>query len=215
MFIIVNVMRFVETIIGSKTKTKLLGFLLEHKKDSYTISELAKLAHIPKSGVSKVVEEWEGSGLIKVIRIGNTKAVGIDQDFFLLSELSRLFTEPPKRAHKFAKRFAKSLLHRVEKDVAALVVYGSVARREVGTLSDIDILVVVSSSRAKDEIKEKVLRYSASIATLKKITISPAVMTKKEVEARVKERDKFIRNVLTEGEALAGGEYIEHLKRAL
>ncbi len=117
-------MGFAETLIGSKTKMKLLGFLLEHKKDSYAISELAKLTHLPKSGVSKVVETWEGSGLIKINRIGNTKAVGIDQDFFLLPELSKLFTEPQKQAQKHAKKFAKSLLGKLGGDMSALVVYG-------------------------------------------------------------------------------------------
>ncbi|MCK4327681.1 MAG: nucleotidyltransferase domain-containing protein [Candidatus Diapherotrites archaeon] len=205
-------MRFVNALVGSKTKAKLLDFLLGHKKDIYSVSELAKLTRTPKSGVSKVIREWEGSGLIKVTHIGNSKAVSIDQGFFLLPELSKLFSEPQKRAHQYARRFARNLIAKSGKDVSALVVYGSTARREMGALSDIDILVITPSSGAKKRVKEKVL---SDAATLKKAVISTVVMTKKEAGARLKEGDRFIFNILSEGEALAGGEYIEHLKRAL
>jgi len=201
-------MRFVKTLIGSKTKVKLLGFLLEHRKDSYSITELGKLTHTPKSGVSKVVDKWEGSGLIKVSRIGNVKAVGIDESFFLLPELEKLFTEPQKRAWERAMKAGKGLRQRLGRDASAIVVYGSVARREIGMLSDIDILVMAPSSEAKKRAEGKIGKYL-------KEDISPVLMTKKEVEARVREHDKFILNILREGKTLMGIDCIEHLKRAL
>jgi predicted nucleotidyltransferase len=78
-----------------------------------------------------------------------------------------------------------------------VIVYGSVARGEATIHSDIDLLVVAPSS---DRTFHRIVDAHDALGTLAYgLPISPIVLTPEEVDARQRQGDAFVREILNEG----------------
>jgi predicted nucleotidyltransferase len=202
-------MGFAATIIGSEAKERMLRFLLSHAKHSYGVSELAKLAHVPKASASRAVYEWGGSGLVSVTLVGNSKGVQLDSAFYLLPELKALLTKPTEKAVSQAEGFAKSVAAAVD-GVIAVVLYGSVARGETDVHSDIDLLVITKSRAASLRAREFASENWGMHEDVSAVMMLPA-----DVKARIEEKDKFMLSIVREGRVLYGREEFERITRPL
>ena len=85
-------MGFAADPIGSKAKERLLRFLIANASYSYSLSGLARRAGVPKASASRALNDWAGSGIVSVTRIGNTNAIRLEEGFPLLAELKALLT---------------------------------------------------------------------------------------------------------------------------
>ena len=87
------------------------------------------------------------------------------------------------------------------KEIRAVIVYGSVAREEFTSRSDIDLFIIVSKD-IKEKVKEKII----DLENLLDCTIQPTIRTEKQL----KETDSgLLQNIFQEGKILFLRKYFD------
>lgn len=198
-------------LIDSKSKASLLQRLLERPNAVFSVSELGRLSGLPKSSVSAIVAQWEGSGLALSRQQGRNKLVSINPKFHLLPELRKIF----EKTGDFQKPLIselKSMRSLKSPQVRAVVVFGSRARNDFSYASDLDVLVGVEDKNSP--ITERIVEEFAQASKRTGVRFSPVLLEKKEIMGRWKEKDRFIHNILAEGKIMNGGKWLGHLQAA-
>lgn len=206
-------MVFVELIkrlINSNSKILLLENLLG-KPASFSVSELGRMAGIPKATVSLIINDWEKAGLVESEQQGRNKLVKINQKFYLLPELKRIFSKAGDFQRPLIKSLESSKLIKNQK-VAAVIVFGSRTRKDFLHKSDFDVLIILEQKNSV--LEEKILEEFVNAAHKTGIRFSPVILDKKEIKSRLKGKDLFILNVLNEGKIIKGRTWIERIQTA-
>ena len=210
-------MRIMQELLDSKAKIALMQNLLQRVEGQFSLSELARLSNMPKSTVSIVIDDWGKAGFIKVNYFGNLKAISLNKDFFLLSQLQKLFSLQIKKFDEAIKLLKKSKAFNAG-FITSAVVFGSTARRNISGSSDLDLLIATnkSLSRKRDSsLFEKLNNSIQEISEKLSIQISPVYLTEQQIKSRIDENDKFIKNVLLDGIIIKGDGFIESCRRIL
>jgi len=201
----------VQDILDSKQKIRILAWLVDRSTASFSVSELSRACDVPKATVSIIINDWDRAGLVLIRHEGRNKMAGLNKRFYLLPEIKKIFVK--------SKDFHRPLIKRLEnmpvlnkRGVLAVMIFGSRAKGGFTSKSDLDILVVVEDKESKvaEEAFEEIIKLSEESG----ITHSPTVMDKHDVIERVKEKDHFIKNILSEGKILKGRKWIERLQAA-
>lgn len=87
-------------------------------------------------------------------------------------------------------------------DVAAVVLFGSLARGDHGRRSDADLLVCLRSPRA-DRPRDRIPTFLAELLDAP-VPVDVFPFTESELCARLRAGDRFLRRALVEGIVLAG-----------
>lgn len=194
--------------MDSKGKIRLLELLLE-RPYSFSVSELGRLAGIPKATASLIVKDWEKAGLVETEHQGRNKLVKINKKFQLLSSLKNIFRKSKNYHKPFFKKLGK--LPSLNSDsVLAAAVFGSRARGDFEHSSDLDVMIAVENKN--DSITEKISSELVELSKETGIRFSPTFLDKKEIIERIREKDQFLQNILKEGKILRGEKLIEHLQ---
>lgn len=198
-------------LVDSKSKIRLLSKLLERPNSSFSVSELGRLADLPKSSVSVIVMHWQDEELIVSQKQGRNKLVSINSKYYLLPELRKIFEKTKNPQKPFLDKL-KSLPLLENPKIKAIVVFGSRIKGGHSPASDLDIMVGVETK--DNSVTEKAVE--AFVAATKKtgVRFSPTLMEKNEIKGRWKEKDKFILDILTHGKIIKGGKWLEHIQTA-
>lgn len=107
-----------------------------------------------------------------------------------------------ERPHRTA---AAAYFRRVEDElgdeVSALYVFGSVARAEETTASDVDVLAVVSEEADFATVDDRLLELAFDVQLEHEVPIEVHAIRAGEFDDRRERGDPFVRSVLVEGEA--------------
>ncbi|MCK4404171.1 MAG: nucleotidyltransferase domain-containing protein [candidate division Zixibacteria bacterium] len=93
----------------------------------------------------------------------------------------------------------RAISERLKKEYKAekVILFGSYARGEATEESDIDILVIAPTT---ERFFERMTRVKRLIRDLRNgLPVAPLVLTKQEVEKRIKIKDQFIKEILEKG----------------
>ncbi|MDO8624883.1 MAG: nucleotidyltransferase domain-containing protein [Candidatus Diapherotrites archaeon] len=198
-------MNLLGRLLDSASKAVLLEKLVD-SAHSFSVSELNRFSDVPKATVSRTVSDWENAGLVLVEHRGRNKMVRINPKFYLLKDLKAIVrkTRDPQKPLLHALKSMK-VLH--SPSIKAVVVFGSRVRTDFSHASDLDILIGLEdpNDAILDPLSEAFIRASARTG----IRFSPVILSKKEIRMRIKEKDKFIRNILAEGKILKGASWLE------
>jgi len=100
--------------------------------------------------------------------------------------------------HKQLKKIAERLKR--EYNAQKVILYGSYARGEETSDSDIDLLIVAPTT---DRMIDRMAEVRGLIRDLRNgLPISPIVVTPEELEIKLKNKDPFIQTILEEGAVL-------------
>ncbi len=204
-------MDILERLVDSGSKAKLLVKLLERPTASFSVSELGRMAGLPKASVSNIVAQWQGLGLVLSRQQGRNKLVFLNPKFYLLPELKRIF-EKTKNFQKPLLKKLKSMRSWKSPNILAAIVFGSRTRKDYTHSSDLDALIVLKDKDAK--ATERIVEEFVEATKKTGVRFSPLVLSKKDFQKRWREKDKLTLNILTEGKTLKGGKWIEHLQAA-
>ncbi len=201
-------MRSLFQLVDSESKSRLLSKLLD-RPDAFSVSELARLSDLSKASVSDIVTQWEKAGLVLCREQGRNKLVSINRKFYLLSELKKIF-EKTKNPQKYLLDKLKSLSLMENKQVKAVVVFGSRMRKDFTHASDLDVMIGLENKN--NPVTEKIVEEFVEATNQTGVRFSPTLLDKKEILDRWKEKDLFLRNILTLGKILKGEKWLEHLQ---
>ncbi|MBI2598423.1 MAG: nucleotidyltransferase domain-containing protein [Candidatus Diapherotrites archaeon] len=155
------------------------------------------------------MDDWQKTDFIKAEMVGPTKRVIINQKHPLYKSIRELFHKNNEYLENTIQIIQKNRILQSPR-ILAILVYGSFARKDTSGKSDIDLLII--AEKEDMELDEK---FRKIIGEQIKMPISIAWMTPTEIAKRIKQKDKFVQNVLTEGRPLKGGEWIARTKRTL
>ncbi len=142
--------QYLEDMLGSKTRIATLRVLFHYPSKIFTGRELARLAKgASKSSVLRAIKDLESSGIVSTECHGRTLLIQLNCDHFIYENMSRLFREERK---SFGKVKGK-LKAMIPATAYCCLLFGSVARGEERSGSDVDLLLILRDARAKKKLE--------------------------------------------------------------
>lgn len=198
-------------IINSNAKVELLGYLLDRPELEMTVSDLSRISELPKSTVALIVEDWWDAALVNTRTQGKNKLVKVNPHCSLLIPLKKLLEANQHHLNPLVKRIARMKTLQ-DKQVKAVVVFGSRARGTHQGRSDLDVLVVLE--RESGSLHGKIIEESIKESEITGIRIAPLVLKKSAFVSRIAEGDQLVKNILTEGRIVKGEDFIGNIRSA-
>jgi len=172
----------------TKTQQRVLGLLYGQTDKSFYLNEIVRLADMGKGTVRRELEKLTAVGLLTINKQGNQNHYRANPDNPIFTELQSIVK----------KTFGvvgvlKSVLHFILATIDYAFVYGSVAKGNEHSSSDIDLMLVAEDLNYTD------LMETLSIAE-KQLgrTINPTIYNKQEMHMRIKQKQSFIVRVLSQ-----------------
>ncbi|MEP7182190.1 MAG: nucleotidyltransferase domain-containing protein [Betaproteobacteria bacterium] len=172
----------------SKTQQRVLGLLFGQPDRSFYATELIGLTGSGSGAVQRELTQLEQSGLVTVRRLGTQKHYQADPESPLFTELCSI----ARKTFGLAEPLRRALAVLAPK-IAAAFVFGSVAKREDTTKSDIDLMVV--SNR---------LTYADVFAALEPLqaelgrTVNPTVYSRAALQEKRAGNNAFVKRVMAQ-----------------
>lgn len=172
----------------STTQQRVLGLIFGQPDRSFYATEIIAVTGAGSGAAQRELARLEESGLVTTRHVGTQKHYQANSESPLYEELCGI----ARKTVGLAEPLREALAPLAKKIVAAFV-YGSVAKREDTTASDIDLMVISDSVSYADLFG--LLEHATS--KLRR-TVNPTVYTRQELAKRVKERNAFITRVLSQ-----------------
>lgn len=175
------------SLLFSDYRRRVLGLLLLHPDRSYHVRELARLTGTSAGTLHKELTKLTQGGMLRREEVGNQVRYSADLDCPIFEELASILRKTSGMVDVLV-----TALSRVEKDITLAFVFGSVARGEQQSNSDVDVMLVGNLGFA-----DAVQALHPIQATLQR-EINPVVYTLEEFRRRAASDDSFIREVLSQ-----------------
>lgn len=189
---IVPIMGTSKTTIGNAlftgTQQRVLALLFGQPERSFYAKELVRLAGSGSGAVQRELARLADSGLVTVTRVGNQKHYQANAHSPVFAELHGLVV----KTFGVVDVLRQALLPLADQINMALV-FGSVARNEATSQSDIDLLVIADHIGFPELIE----RLSSAEATLGR-KINPVIYSRAELQRKQNEGNHFVTTVFSQ-----------------
>jgi len=184
-----------ETILGSRLRAKVLGWLFSHPDERYFVRQLTALLKEDSTNVSRELARLEKTGILVSTTEGRQKYYQANRQNPLFNELHGLMLKTVGVAD-----IIKKALEPRRADIRLAFIFGSVAKRAEDRFSDIDLLVVgdITFGDVVDLISTAEEALSREL--------NPVVYTLAEFNKRLSENHYFIRDILSEDKIFVVGD---------
>lgn len=173
------------SLLFSSYRRRVLGLLLLHPDTTYHVRELARLTGTSAGTLHKELTKLTNGGVLRRQEVGNQVRYGADRDCPVFEELASILRKTSGLVDVLV-----DALSSIEKNIALAFVFGSVARGEQQSNSDVDVMLVGSLGFA-----DAVQVLHPVQATLQR-EINPVVYSLEEFRRRAASDDSFVREVL-------------------
>ena len=172
--------------------------------------DLARRTGLSKASVARGLAALEASGAFRAVGSGRTVLHGLSADHPLAPAIRALFEAESTRFQDLLEA-ARTAARSVGPDLVALWLYGSVARREDGADSDVDLALVLTAARPvadgpdwRQHLADAVRDELASSSRKAAFSPSLVVLDTDDVARLSSERDPWWMAVLADAQALVG-----------
>jgi len=170
----------------TSTQQKVLGLLFGHPDRSFFVTQIMDLARSGRGAVQRELQRLEKAGLASVRMVGNQKHYQANPESPLFDELSSIMRktvalEDPLRA----------AVESLPGTVHLALIYGSVAKGEDSSASDVDLLLV-----ADDLTLEQVFSALSPVEDSLARKVNPTLYTQEEFRRRRYRGNAFLKRVL-------------------
>lgn len=176
-----------EELFSSQARVAILRLFLLSPDDRFYVREVAARTSQPRRAVQRQLPKLEAIGLLEHTIDGNRKYYRANKDCPIFPELKSIFLKTVGLGDAL-----RGFLGQAEGAIHVAFIYGSYAKGEESTTSDID-LFVVGTITARE--------LSAVLATARSELgreINPVMMTPREFTAKVASRNHFVLSLLEE-----------------
>jgi predicted nucleotidyltransferase len=171
--------KYLEKLLGSKAKVKILRALRRHRGKEFTVRELADYINISHTGVHKALIDLYDMNAITLKSVGKSHTVTLNEESHTTDLLEYLFKfeeETPKALQSLINNYLCS-----QPNISSAAIFGSVARGEEEPRSDIDLLIL-SNDRENAEVAVSELQVEVSRKFGNPLTTY--IITREELEGR-------------------------------
>jgi predicted nucleotidyltransferase len=173
------------SLLFSEYRRRVLGLLLLNPSANYHVRELARLTGTSAGTLHKELSKLTAGGILQRKQVGNQVHYSANLACPIFEELSSIL----RKTSGLVDVLAKALLQ-IENQIHFAFVFGSVARGEQQSNSDVDVMLIGALSFA-----DAVQALHPAQAILQR-EINPVVYSPEEFERRIKNNDSFIKEVL-------------------
>jgi predicted nucleotidyltransferase/biotin operon repressor len=167
----------------SSARKRLLAYYFTNPSARLHLRDLAKRLGIDPSNLSKELQRLEKEGLFQSEVSGRQKYFQLDRTYPLFNELRRIVSKTIGAIPVIARALQKI------KGIQEACLYGSFARNQQDSASDIDLLIVgIPSAEALAKAIQKLERQLGR-------EINYSVLSPKEFHSRRARKDAFLENV--------------------
>ena len=175
----------IEKLISSKARVEILKLFLFNTEKSYYQSQIAKLTNQPIRAIQREIERLLSVNLITEHSEGNRVYYRINPECPILEDLKSIFLKTTGIAEELITH-----LRAGKKDIVIAFIFGSYAKGQEDSMSDIDLMVIGDiSSRELSHILAKPKNLLGR-------EINYAVFSESEFRQKVRKKDHFIKSVL-------------------
>ncbi len=176
------------SLLFGKTKTRraILSLLYGHPDESYYLRQIVRTTGFGLGPIQRELKQLTEAGLIRRSESGHQVYYQADPASPVFRELKSLITKTVGVADTLRNALAPLADH-----IILAFIYGSIARGEEKRQSDIDLLVVGSTSFS--EVVKALRRAQETLGR----EINPTVYPAEEFRSRIAEEHYFIREVLS------------------
>ena len=173
-------------LLFSDYRRRVLGLLLLHPDTSYHVRELARLTGTSAGTLHKELTKLTNGGVLRRQEVGNQVRYSADRDCPIFDELASILRKTSGLVDVLVEALSS-----VEKNIVLAFVFGSVARGEQQSNSDVDVMLVGSLGFAD------AVRVLHPVQAILQREINPVVYSLNEFRRRAASDDSFVREVLS------------------
>lgn len=177
---------YLEVLLGSRVKVKILRALCRHRGKEFTIRELAEFLNVSHMGVRKALSDLYKMNAVHIRVVGKSHTVGINGESYVIDLADKVFRMEEETMGELVGALRKRLS---DSAVVSALIFGSVARGEEDVMSDID-LFILTKDKGKAEVA--VSELQGEVSRRFGNAISPYILSEGELA------DKDRRQILEE-----------------
>jgi predicted nucleotidyltransferase len=179
-------------ILNSKTKLKIVKFLLTHEA-SMSEREIASILKVSHMSINRTMQELSEVNFVNFVTIGKAHLWKVNRKSYAFKVLSE-FIEGVSRIKDPLDDLKDMILRNTPKAlVKKVVLFGSVAKGAEKLDSDIDVFFLVKDNKDKDKIGFALEKLSNACLETYGNRLSPYILT--EQETKKKARQKFLSEI--------------------
>jgi len=198
-----------DEILKHGSKIKILRFLFT-ERDEHTGRRIARGINMSASSTHKTLQKMKSEGLIASRRKGNAVLYKLRENNYIVKTLLGPLFKKERSIYDDIILFIKKNLFSERKEIVSIAVFGSVARGEETSSSDIDLLIIANDKHGKAKIDNTMDSLSIKIAEKFGAVISPYVLTRAEIKKKFAKKQAIIRSIL-DNNRLIYGEPVERI----
>ena len=173
------------SLLFGEYRERTLGLLLLNPDVSYHVRELARLTGTSPGTLHKELTKLTAGGILQRKQVGNQVHYSANLSCPIFDELASIL----RKTSGLADVLANALIG-LENMIEFAFVFGSIARGDQQTNSDVDIMLIGSLS-----FSDAVQALHSTQAVLQR-EVNPVVYSREEFERRIRNNDSFIKEVL-------------------
>lgn len=200
--------RPLDEVLGARSKVALLRLLVQTRGE-HTGRELARLVDLDAKTCHTSLQALAREGVIEHRKAGTAILYRLNETHVLVEDLLVPLFD---RESTFLAEYAKDLRSHLKASVVSLVLFGSVARREERSKSDVDLVVIVSNPSGAIKAEEAVDRAAVHLSTRYGNPPQVIVYDRDSFRRKARAGDGFISEVLRTGRVLEGKSLAEVLR---
>lgn len=183
------------TLLFGTYRRRVLGLLLLHPEETYHVREIARLTNTTAGTLHKELARLAEAGLLTKAQVGNQLHYAANRQCPIFEELASILRKTSGLADIVLDALAS-----LDKKIHVALIFGSVARGEERSGSDVDVLIIgtigfADAVKALHPVQEKIGRE-----------INPVVMAPDEFRRRSNEEDGFVREILAKEKIFLKGD---------
>jgi predicted nucleotidyltransferase len=181
----------------TRVQQRVLGILFGNPDRTFYANEIIRLAGSGTGAVQRELARLESGGLVTVTRVGNQKHYQANVASAVFDELHALVLKTSGLADVLRAALAPMTAR-----IDAAFIYGSIAKRQDTSSSDVDLMIISDTLRYPD-LFAAIEGASARLSR----AVNPTIYTSAELTRRIQRRTAFITKVLGQPKIwLIGGE---------
>ena len=187
----------IDKLISSKARVEIMKLFLFNPHDSYYQSQVASLTRQPIRAVQRELERLVGVGLITKSAQGNRYYYKINTNCPIYPELKAVFFKTVGLPSMLKAHLSN------EEDIKVAFVYGSYAKNQEYSMSDIDLMVIghISSRRLSSTLAKAKVDLGREI--------NYVVFPEDEFRQKMQKKDHFVSSVVKDKKVFIIGDASE------
>jgi predicted nucleotidyltransferase len=174
-----------ETLLGSKLRVKVLGWLFSHPDERYFVRQLTSLIEEDSTNVSRELARLEKTGILVSVTEGRQKYYQANRESPVFGELHGLVIKTAGVADVLRSAIAPAKEH-----IKIAFIFGSVASGNERNRSDIDVMII-----GKIPFTEIISLLSPVEERLRR-EVNPVVYPVSEFKKKIAADHHFVKTVL-------------------